>query len=154
MTKEEIEQVIKIRFKQLGNSEAIDWVKVVSDDLIKLGLADQQTKEQRKEIEELRKERDRLKKRNIVLSNDCCNANEAYTRKGIEITQLKAQLKEKSEAIISYIENDAEIAIPVSELFKEKDGLKSHLTKKEYGLVLLKHLVKELREKFQLLNNQ
>lgn len=47
--------------------------------------------------------------------------------------------------LINYIENDAEIAIPCNELMNEDRG---HLTKKEYGLVLLKHLVIELRNKF------
>ena len=45
--------------------------------------------------------------------------------------------------LIDYIENDAEIAMPINELMHE-DG--RHLTKKEYGKVLLKYLVKELRE--------
>ena len=50
-----------------------------------------------------------------------------------------------AEVLISYIENDAEIAMPVNELIKE-DG--THLTKKEYGKVLLKYLCIELREHF------
>jgi len=47
--------------------------------------------------------------------------------------------------IIYYIENDSEIAMPINELMHE-DG--THLTKKEYGKVLLKYLAIELREKF------
>ncbi len=47
--------------------------------------------------------------------------------------------------LIDYIENDAEIAMPINELMHE-DG--RHLTKKEYGKVLLKYLVKELREHY------
>lgn len=50
-----------------------------------------------------------------------------------------------AETIISYIENDAEIAMPVNELMHE-DG--THLTKREYGKLLLKHLCIELREHF------
>jgi hypothetical protein len=50
-----------------------------------------------------------------------------------------------AEVLISYIENDAEIAIPINELMNE-DG--THLTKKEYGKVLLKYLCIELREHF------
>ena len=50
-----------------------------------------------------------------------------------------------SADVIDYIENDAEIAIPIDELMHE-DG--RHLTKKEYGKVLLKYLVKELREHY------
>jgi len=46
--------------------------------------------------------------------------------------------------LIDYIENDAEIAMPINELMHE-DG--RHLSKKEYGKVLLKYLVKELRSK-------
>ena len=51
------------------------------------------------------------------------------------------------DELIDYIENNAEIAIPIDEFFKEKDGLKTSLTKKEYGLVLIKYLVKELKGK-------
>jgi hypothetical protein len=49
------------------------------------------------------------------------------------------------EQIINYIENDAEIAIPIEDLMGE-NGI--GLTKKQYGLVLLKHLVIELRNRF------
>lgn len=48
--------------------------------------------------------------------------------------------------IINYIENEAEIAIPINELMHEEGR---HLTKKEYGHVLLKFLVKELREHYR-----
>ena len=47
--------------------------------------------------------------------------------------------------LIDYIEKGSEIAIPVNELFN-KDG--QTLTKKEYGLVVIKYLAKELREKY------
>jgi len=50
-----------------------------------------------------------------------------------------------NSALIDYIENDAEIAMPINELMHE-DG--RHLTKKEYGKVLIKYLVKELRERY------
>lgn len=49
------------------------------------------------------------------------------------------------EDVINYIKNDAEIAIPIERLMNE-DG--SHLTKRDYGLVLLDVLCEELREKF------
>lgn len=49
------------------------------------------------------------------------------------------------EKIISYIENDSEIQIPIERFFN-KDG--SHITKKEYGKILLEILCKELRDKF------
>jgi hypothetical protein len=49
------------------------------------------------------------------------------------------------EDVINYIQYDAEIAIPVERMMHE-DG--SHLTKREYGLVLLEILCDELREKF------
>lgn len=55
-------------------------------------------------------------------------------------------LAEVREQIISYIENEAEIAMPVNELMHESGR---HLTKKEYGHVLLKYLVIELREHFR-----
>ena len=48
-------------------------------------------------------------------------------------------------ALIDYIENDAEIAMPIDEFFNE-DG--TPITKKKYGKVLLKYLVKELREHY------
>jgi len=51
-----------------------------------------------------------------------------------------------SNDIIDYIENDAEIMIPLEELMHE-DG--RHLTKNEYGKVLLKYLVIELRNKYK-----
>lgn len=47
--------------------------------------------------------------------------------------------------VIDYIKNDAEIAIPIERLMNE-DG--SHLTKRDYGLVLLDVLCEELRKKF------
>lgn len=47
-----------------------------------------------------------------------------------------------NSALIDYIENDAEIAMPINEFFNE-DG--TNITKKQYGKVLLKYLVKELR---------
>jgi len=50
-----------------------------------------------------------------------------------------------NRALIDYIENEAEIAMPIAELMHE-DG--RHLSKKEYGKVLLKYLVKELRERY------
>ncbi len=50
-----------------------------------------------------------------------------------------------NSALIDYIENDAEIAMPIDEFFNE-DG--TPITKKKYGKVLLKYLVKELREHF------
>jgi len=50
-----------------------------------------------------------------------------------------------NSALIDYIENDAEIAMPIDEFFNE-DG--THITKKQYGKVLLKYLVKELREHY------
>jgi len=53
--------------------------------------------------------------------------------------------KELYEKMIQYIENEAEVLIPVEEFFN-KDG--SHISKKQYGLVLLKYLCEELREEF------
>lgn len=55
-------------------------------------------------------------------------------------------LAEVREQIINYIENEAEIAMPANELMHESGR---HLTKKEYGHVLLKYLVIELREHFR-----
>lgn len=50
-----------------------------------------------------------------------------------------------ADEVIKYIENDAEIAMPVNELMHE-DGRR--LSKKEYGHVLLKYLIVELKERF------
>lgn len=50
-----------------------------------------------------------------------------------------------AEVLISYIENDAEIAIPIERFFN-KDG--NAITKKEYGKILLEILCVELREHF------
>lgn len=49
------------------------------------------------------------------------------------------------EKIISYIENDSKILIPIERLFN-KDG--SIITKKQYGKVLIEILCLELREHF------
>ena len=49
------------------------------------------------------------------------------------------------EEIISYIENDAEIAIPV-DMFFDENGCA--ITKKRYGQILIEILCNELREKF------
>lgn len=48
-------------------------------------------------------------------------------------------INQTSITLIDYIESDAEISTPIDELF---------LTKKEYGKVLIKYLVEELRCKF------
>jgi len=47
--------------------------------------------------------------------------------------------------MIQYIESEAEILIPMYEL-SNKDG--SRITKHQYGLVMIKYLCEELREKF------
>jgi len=52
---------------------------------------------------------------------------------------------ETVEEIISYIENDAEILIPIERFFDENGN---HITKKQYGHILIKILCKKLREKF------
>lgn len=50
------------------------------------------------------------------------------------------------EDVISYIKNDAEIAVPIERLF-DKEG--NHITKKEYGLIILEILCEELKKKFE-----
>lgn len=49
------------------------------------------------------------------------------------------------EEIISYIENDSKIMIPINRFFDENGD---HITKKQYGHILIEILCKELREKF------
>lgn len=51
-----------------------------------------------------------------------------------------------AEEIIDYIEKDAEILIPIEEL-TNKGG--NRITQKEYGHILLKYLVLELRHKYR-----
>lgn len=51
----------------------------------------------------------------------------------------------KIEDVVEYIKNDSEIAIPLSRLFND-DG--SHITKKQYGLIVLEILCEELKNKF------
>ncbi len=58
---------------------------------------------------------------------------------------LQMVVSSSADEIINYIETDAEIAMPINELMNE-DG--THLTKKEYGKVLLKYLVIKLRERY------
>jgi len=82
---------------------------------------------------------------------DCANFIQPYDDGGNEAERLMLRLDEvldkeqtlnvSNRDMIDYIENDAEIAMPIDVLM-HKDG--SHLTKKEYGKVLLKYLVKEL----------
>ena len=57
----------------------------------------------------------------------------------------KVKQKISVSELIDYIENDAEIAMPISELIG-RDG--THITKKKYGKVLLKYLVIELRQRY------
>jgi len=60
-------------------------------------------------------------------------------------TDANTVLGKAMEQVINYIENEAEIAMPADELMHESGR---HLTKKEYGHVLLKYLVIELRNQF------
>ena len=53
--------------------------------------------------------------------------------------------RDTAKNIIDYIKNDAEILIPAERFFNENGN---HLTKKQYGLVLLEFLCEELEEKF------
>jgi len=53
--------------------------------------------------------------------------------------------KEIYEEIINYIKTDAEIAIPIGRYFNVNGG---HITKNEYGKILLEVLCEELENKF------
>ena len=79
-----------------------------------------------------------LKKKYMNSTNDQLSTTPAIVGNNV--------LAEVREQIINYIENEAEIAMPVNELMHESGR---HLTKKEYGHVLLKYLVIELREHFR-----
>jgi len=73
------------------------------------------------------------------------DVNQAFI-KGYELAQQSQSASiQQAVDIINYIENDAEIGIPIEDLVGEH-GI--GLTKKDYGLVLLKHLVIELRNRF------
>lgn len=74
--------------------------------------------------------------------------NKENTEHNMHVSQHNSNemLAEVREQIISYIENDAEIAIPIDRFFNE-DG--SHITKKQYGKILLEVLCQELREHFR-----
>lgn len=61
------------------------------------------------------------------------------------LASVKGDESVRVEDVINYIEKDAEILIPIDEFFKG-DG--SGITKKEYGIVLLRYLVFELKEKY------
>lgn len=69
--------------------------------------------------------------------------------KGVGLLREQAQKQKEHEEIIkkiiTYIEEEAEVLIPVNELFNE-DG--AHLTKRQYGGVVIKYLAEELRQKF------
>ena len=54
-------------------------------------------------------------------------------------------INKSAKDVINYVEFDAAIAMPIDELMGE-DG--RHLSKKEYGKVLLKYLVIELKAHF------
>lgn len=56
--------------------------------------------------------------------------------------------EETIKALIEYIREEAEIAIPIKKLFNP-DG--SHITKKKYGVIVLETLADEIERKF--LNN-
>jgi len=61
------------------------------------------------------------------------------------IKAMQEHTKQNIEALINYIENDSEIAVPIESFFDENGYA---ITKKEYGKVLLKILCEELRNQF------
>lgn len=74
---------------------------------------------------------------------------EDYYQKRIDLLEVRKQLlllfSVSNSALIDYIETEAEVLIPIEEMFN-KDG--THITKKEYGKVVIKYLAKELREHY------
>ena len=58
-------------------------------------------------------------------------------------TKLLHLFTVSNNALIHYIETDAEVLIPIEEMFNKDD---THITKKEYGKLVIKYLMKELRE--------
>jgi len=70
-----------------------------------------------------------------------------YDLIGGELRRVEGRTTEKTVTdVIDYIENDCMVLMP-TEAFFDKDGNK--ISKKEYGLKLIKYLSKELRKKFE-----
>jgi hypothetical protein len=85
-------------------------------------------------------------------SHGCKNSGNTVCLRKIEcltkdhhIDDDKGGFMKSALDVIEYIENRAEIAIPVERSF---DVLGNHITKKEYGKILLEILCKELRTHF------
>lgn len=69
----------------------------------------------------------------------------AHLEEQLKPWQMEHIQRASNSALIDYIENDTEIAIPIDDFFND-DG--SHITKKQYGKILIKYLVKELRNRY------
>lgn len=69
-----------------------------------------------------------------------------------KINRANKEFEQSSETLVSakdiieYIEERAEIAIPIEEIFN--DDLTDIITQEEYRKILIKHLCIELKEKF------
>jgi len=74
----------------------------------------------------------------VIVSDTTTSGNEKRNK----ILEL---IDTNNNDLIEYIENDAEVAIPIDEYF-DKNG--NHITKKRYGLVFTKYLCKELKDMF------
>lgn len=62
-----------------------------------------------------------------------------------KIDDIYNDFDKKLEEIISYIEKEVEVPIPIEAFFNE-DG--THITKREYGKILLQEVAKDLRKKY------
>ncbi len=95
----------------------------------------------------LERELDRIE-RVYNLDEQKSYANEKRIEAFQQALSMEREQKQKDfeagrEQVIRYIENDAEIMVPISRFFNE-DG--SHITKKQYGIILLEILCQELRD--------
>jgi hypothetical protein len=74
---------------------------------------------------------------------------EEYDEGNMNLITLKAKLLHlfsvSNSALIDYAENEAEVLIPIEDMFNP-DG--THITKNQYGKVVIKHLCNELREHY------
>lgn len=78
--------------------------------------------------------------REVLKNNGIGNNAETHDKLTKDILSL---LNYNNKEIINYIENEMEIEIPIEELIHEDGG---PIGKKEYGKILLKYLIKELKK--------
>jgi len=87
-----------------------------------------------------------LREKNHTVPSETLELMKDSALKALEPVNVDlGDINESAKDVINYVEFDAAIAMPIDELMGE-DGRR--LTKKEYGKVLLKYLVIELKAHF------